>query len=600
MHPTILNNIHSKWVRRLLPFGCALLLFFYGGLLPLGTAQAANASSAGTSDIRALVVYSNEWGAVKENVRLLDLYLGQFTRNITFKSDDTVTAGDFQAATHLVYYGKVKKTLPPQTVQLIREFRGPALAIGENIGQLLDRFSFLSAGPPTIINQISKIDPKTGKPVFDLLDVNYPITHVELKRGEALYLGWRADTSFPLFSISGGDAYYASDNLYAPFSLCLGEGLAEFFGKPAGGSPNAYIRLEDVHPMSDPALLKETGDYLADRGIPFMIAVIPVYTNAETLKQYHLSDSPELVEVLQHLQERGGSIALHGYTHQYRATETGEGFEFWDVVNNTPIWGPSDDNIPVKQRHEFASQEDYSRYVKEREQFEESYIVTRIESGIHELAQLGLYPLAFEAPHYTMSPHGYEILARYFNYILGQVQISGEDWEHMGVTPYPTSPSYLHGMTLLPETLGYYDNESLSPEADLDKKIDRMLLIQGGTLGMFYHPYLRVDKLKVMISHIERVPGLKWLDLKQMNAAVQTQSVAIATDASGHVTVKNSLPPVEAGTAAAAVQRMEPVQLVLWGIAILVTAMVLMFAIYTFSMRMNLRKQLFEERSANG
>ncbi|NEW04972.1 DUF2334 domain-containing protein [Paenibacillus sp. SYP-B3998] len=560
----------------------------------------AFSNSPNPIDPKVLVIYSADSDSINESVRLLDLLLGQFAQNVSFKEDESVTSNDLQNITHLVYYGGIAKKLPAPTIQLITEFKGQTLAIGENVDQLSSRFSFMTTRSETAINQISKVDPSTKEPIFQLLEVNYPITQVELKQGTTLFQGWRGDLSFPLFIQYENSAYYASHNLYNPFNLYLSEGLASFFGKPLRSERLASIRLEDVHPQSDPKLLKETGDYLADKGIPFMIALIPVYTNPETKKQYHLSDSPQIVEVLRYLQDRGASILLHGYTHQYRSTETGEGFEFWDVRNNTPIWGPSDSDTKVKKRFEFSSKDHYDSYMEGLQAFEETYVNSRIESGIRELTDLGLYPLGFEAPHYVMSQAGYEIVSHYFNYLLGQTQISDNDWEHMGVSPYQSAPTFLHGMTLLPETIGFYDNTSLTPESDLDQKISEMLFIQDGMLGMFYHPYLGLDKLETLISHVEHIPNLNWLDLRKMNASVRTPNLTITTDPQGQINYRNASPHSEQQQVVQTIKRLGSVEVILWGIAILVTIMVLLFILYTFSMRMNLRKQLFEERNISG
>ena len=46
----------------------------------------------------------------------------------------------------------------------------------------------------------------------------------------------------------------------------------------------AYIRLEDVHPLSDPNRLMAAAEELKRRDIPYMIAVIPVYQTREWSK----------------------------------------------------------------------------------------------------------------------------------------------------------------------------------------------------------------------------------------------------------------------------------------------------------------------------
>ena len=90
--------------------------------------------------------------------------------------------------------------------------------------------------------------------------------------------------------------------------------------------------------------------------------------------------------------------------------------------------------------------------------------------GIQELANYGIYPLAFEAPHYTMSQHGYKVIAEHFSTYVGQLQLSDQDWEIMTTAPYITSPTFLDGMPLLPETLGYVH---LKIRYAIDKMIKR-------------------------------------------------------------------------------------------------------------------------------
>ena len=101
---------------------------------------------------------------------------------------------------------------------------------------------------------------------------------------------------------------------------------------------------------------------------------------------------------------------------------------------------------------------------------------------MHELVKFGLYPLAFEAPHYTMSQNGYKILSEHFSTYVGQAQLSDKDWGIMDSTLYSSSPTFFNGMKLLPETMGYVRPDD--PKA-IDKMMDRADRIGMTRDGMF-------------------------------------------------------------------------------------------------------------------
>lgn len=48
------------------------------------------------------------------------------------------------------------------------------------------------------------------------------------------------------------------------------------------------------------------------------------------------------------MQDDGAAIIMHGYTHQFYDSETGEGFEFWDVKTDQPIRQPKHENLRQK------------------------------------------------------------------------------------------------------------------------------------------------------------------------------------------------------------------------------------------------------------
>lgn len=324
--------------------------------------------------------------------------------------------------------------------------------------------------------------------------------------------------------------YYAVNTISSKKSILFGEVLHDIFNVHHDTKHPAYIRLEDVHPLVDPNNLKQIGEILKEKNIPYMVAVIPVYTNPETGEKHHFSNSPKLLKVLKEMQRNGGSIVLHGYTHQFRDSETGEGFEFWDVEHNTPIYALPNEPFTLLKESNFDTKAEYESYIDNLKQFERDYIETKLTRGIQELVTYGLYPLAFEAPHYTMSQNGYTVVSEYFSTYVGHIQISDRDWKVMDTTPYITSPSFLNGMQLLPETLGYVKPDDSEAVQNMMKEAKRFQLTKDGMLAAFYHPYLGVEGFKELIEEMERLPNISWIDLKQMDLWVKADNVEIYTE----------------------------------------------------------------------
>lgn len=582
----MLNMIWNSMFNKIA--GTVLLFIGYCMITGFEAGAKVDALERQTGDRSILVIYSTADGEINGPARILDLALGHFASKIVFQSDELVSDVDLAGMTHLVYYGQLPKELPKNSKQIINNYSGPVLAIGENIEQLYGRFALDTALQKSWINKVSK--PESD--IYELLDQNYSVTEVTFGQGEGetIIQGFKGDHPVSLMVMQGNNAYFATPYLHAPFNHLLEEGLHSFFRDQHVGGHLAYIRLEDVHPYSDPALVKAAGEFLAERHIPFMIALIPVYTNPETQQQIHLRDMPELVAVLKDLQERGASIIMHGYTHQFRSSETGEGFEFWDVENNMPISGHPDEKIVKKQRYDFASKTEYDKYRNELNRFDHVYTRTRIESGVRELTELGLYPFGFEPPHYTMSQEGYRTVSEYFSYLVGRVQLSDHDWRQMGAASYVSKPAFLHGMILLPETVGYYDPNSLTPLEDVKKKINEMQFVRDGMMGMFYHPYLGVENLKEMVALMDFVPDLQWVDLKNMAHPVKEKFVTV--DCSDKPCTDVASPKHQGGA--------KMFQMIVWLITGLALLAVIAFILYTIHIRMGLRKQLFEERSLGG
>lgn len=488
----------------------------------------SHATSSIDDKPKVLVIYTTEDGEINENQRYLDLLIGHFTTDIKFISSEQVEKNDLISVTHLFYYGQVATKLPDKFITLFDDYEGTFVAIGYNVEQLGDQFEFLDIKHEVTIDQL--YDTTT----HDSLAISQTaIVEVEASnKSEILIHGQlnNNENNHPVLIKQGNRYYYAFDTFDSRQVTLFAEALHDIFQIDHEEKYVGYIRLEDVHPLVDPEPLKEIANLLNERNIPFMVAVIPIYTKQGTGERITFADSPKLVKVLKHIQKTGGSIVLHGYTHQFRSSETGEGFEFWDVENNTPIYGLEDEPFTLKSEHDFSSKAEFENYLNNLKEFERTYTETKINKGLDELAKYGLYPLAFEAPHYTMSQHGYEILSKYFSTYVGQVQLSDQNWEIMDTAPYITTPSFLHGMELLPETMGYVRPHDQQAVKKIIDRTERIQLNRDGIFSVFYHPYLGSERFEELLAEIEKLPNISWIDLKQMDVWVKGDHIEIHTN----------------------------------------------------------------------
>ncbi|UOQ85182.1 polysaccharide deacetylase family protein [Gracilibacillus salinarum] len=471
-----------------------------------------------------LVIYSSDSGEIDEHMRLLDLMIGHFTENIMFKSVTEVEKADLADKTHVFYYGQVHDKLPATIAPLITSFPGTVIALGLNSEQLGERYSFFTVKGNAEYNKIELTsNEEQSLSVYPRsVLVTSPKDDVEVLANVTN----SPTESYPLFIKNQDNYYFASTALHDPLTIAFGDILHDVFQEEHEAVHPAYLRLEDVSPDSDPEQLMAIAKELKERDIPYMIALISVFTDPKNNKTYHLYDFPELVKVLQYMQANGASIVMHGYTHQFqKEAVSGEGFEFWDVDNDMPVYREPGEKM--KEEKEFPSAEAHQAYLTN---FEKNYIQNRINLGVQELANNGLYPLAFEAPHYTISQNGYRIVSEHFSHYAGQVQLSDKDWKIMSTSPYMSSPSFFHGMQLLTETLGYVIPNSANAIDNIMLEAEKQQMVRDGAITAFYHPFLGVEQLSVLLDELEKIPNLDWIDLKQSDAKVEANNVTITSE----------------------------------------------------------------------
>jgi uncharacterized protein YdaL len=275
--------------------------------------------------------------------------------------------------------------------------------------------------------------------------------------------------------------------------LVFSDLLHDIFGIDDTTPPRAMIRLEDVNALSTRWSLNTLSDYFDSAGVPFSIALIPIY-----LDPYGLYNNGAPVEIrltdqhpdaatlrnsVSYAQTRGGSIVMHGVTHQYGALlnpyngVSGNDFEFWDIVNNSALPGL-----------ETTAQ-----------------VLDRLDTGLAELSGAGITPFAWEVPHYHASPVASQAFPQRFARTYQRAVYCTEDHPVFSAGdycagqffPYEIQSDY-YGQMIIPENLGNieYDISDIDPTSnvtytwqDLLKNAEYALVVRGVYGSFFFHPF---------------------------------------------------------------------------------------------------------------
>jgi uncharacterized protein YdaL len=297
-----------------------------------------------------------------------------------------------------------------------------------------------------------------------------------------------ADSPFS-YSVANSEYIYFADYLHDIFHVVHEE------------SHQAMIRIEDVSVFDDPNALREIADILSSRDIPFMVGVIPYFVDPGEGMHLSLSDKPELVDALQYMVRNGGTIVMHGVTHQYKGV-TASDYEFWDGNTNKPIKGETEEGIARK-----------------------------LETGIQEFMKNGLFPLVWETPHYTASFKLYRTVAKYFSSACEQ-RLSIEDEDYSQFFPYIIKKD-LFGQTIYPENLGYVPLDSnITASHNVVKGMINnaraLMYVRDGIATAFFHSFLDLDLLKQLADGIQGL-GYTWLDMREQTHWVRTHDRVILT-----------------------------------------------------------------------
>jgi len=225
----------------------------------------------------------------------------------------------------------------------------------------------------------------------------------------------------------------------------------------------ALVRLEDIDARTDPQQLLSITDFLRIEGVPFTLALIPVYVDKNGTKT-RLSQDRDFRIMVKNTLLDGGEFVLHGDTHQFDGV-TADDYEFWDERSGTPIDGAD-------------------------------YAEQRVADALIEAEFSGLRPylVGWETPHYAAGAAAYAVFEKYF-----ELLYEDPHWGHdLRLTPYPVE---LKNNLYVPTDLGYVSGDS--PDADVARILEEARLLAGlqhGALAsFFYHPQKGLERLQRII-----------------------------------------------------------------------------------------------------
>ncbi|WP_029574178.1 DUF2334 domain-containing protein [Actinomyces massiliensis] len=327
-----------------------------------------------------------------------------------------------------------------------------------------------------------------------------------VQSGNLTYIG-----EIPMTYMSESDRYLAAADI-----------ILDTLQPGAAATRTAAVRIEDVNPDTDPEQLRAQVDYLIGEQVPFQLAVVPIYTNPLGVDNngtpegpVALADRPELVDVLKHAVDNGGTLVQHGTTHQYgelnnpySAVSTDD-FEF---VRSWCTAAPERTAEPVP-----CTKTTYVQIGGELPNMSADETADRVARGRDLFAQAGLpTPTIFETPHYAATDDAYQGISRvystryerslfYAGTLTGQ---RGGPYDYVGqFFPYKVSDPY--GMNILPENLGNYEPEAYSQHPartaqDIVAAAQANTVLTHANASFFFHPFYDINALKDTVAGIKR------------------------------------------------------------------------------------------------
>lgn len=309
------------------------------------------------------------------------------------------------------------------------------------------------------------------------------------------------------YIVHSANFWYVADTPFSYLSendryLVLADLLYDMLHVKGVEQKRAILRLEDVDASYDPILLRSIADYLYSQHVPFAIAVIPYYSDplgyyAKGVPKFiKLTDAPEFIATLKYMQSKGGTLILHGYTHQYSTIPNGytgvsaDDYEFFRIAKDPQM-------VDITLFQPIA--EDSTAWVEER-----------VNSALVQLNDAKLSTLIWETPHYTASKIDNQYFAKKFAASIGRILYFDKlDEQHIAQQLYPyVIQKDAYGQKIIPENLGCISpvawfNLPIRTVDDVVNSAKKNLVIRDAWASMYYHPYLGLPYIQQVVPAIK-------------------------------------------------------------------------------------------------
>ena len=125
----------------------------------------------------------------------------------------------------------------------------------------------------------------------------------------------------------------------------------------------------------------------------------------------------------------------------------------------------------------------------------DDWLQRRLEQGIAECCRSGVYPIAWETPHYAAGQRDYRVISGFFDTFHDRPMVADIP-DSQVLSPYSFRLGDM-AVQVIPENLGYISLDNRPRDtAALLVSLDNMSVVRDGLAAFFFHPFLPLEDLQ--------------------------------------------------------------------------------------------------------